>query len=58
MEQSVPEIASAIVAVLTDDAKAREMGARGRRLVAEDYQWSSIAAEMAERYEQALGEGT
>ena len=54
VEQSVPEIATAIVEILSDHAAASEMGARGRELVASDYQWSSIGAEMAGRYEHAL----
>ena len=54
VEQSVPEIATAIVEVLNDDVEAGEMGARGRELVARDYQWSSIGTQMAGRYEHAL----
>ena len=58
VEQRVPEIATAIVETLTDDAEAREMGARGRELVARDYQWSSIGTEMAGLYQRALAEGS
>ena len=56
VEQSVSEIAMAIVEMLTDGAEAREMGARGRELVARDYQWSSIGTEMAALYQRALAE--
>ena len=40
----------AIVEALSDPGKAREKGARGRRLVAERFQWSEIAVALEEAY--------
>lgn len=39
------------------DAERRAMGERGRRLVAEKYQWSAIGRKMAEAYRNLIGRG-
>jgi glycosyltransferase involved in cell wall biosynthesis len=39
------------------DAELREMGARGRELVARRFCWSSVACEMRQVYEWVLGRG-
>ena len=41
---------SALVEALSDAAEARRKGARGRRLVAERFQWSEIAATLEDAY--------
>ena len=41
---------SALLEALSDPARAREKGERGRRLVAERFQWSEIAAVLEQAY--------
>ena len=43
-------VAEAIAAVLADADLARRMGENARRLIEENYQWSTIARRMAQRY--------
>ena len=47
----------AIVEALSDPVRAREMGARGRRLVAERFSWHRIAPAMEEVYASIAGSG-
>lgn len=56
VEQSPAQIGSAIVRIAADRAEARAMGARGRALVEQQFQWRSIGREMATRYERAVVE--
>jgi glycosyltransferase involved in cell wall biosynthesis len=51
--QNAEAIASALLALLNDPAKAREMGERGRALVRARYSWDSIGRAMAEQYRMA-----
>ncbi len=44
--RSVPEIAEAVVAVLSDPVRARRMGAAGREFVERQWQWPQIAARL------------
>ena len=44
-------------AMALSDGERREMGARGRRLVEEQYSWPRIAREMMSVYEWILGKG-
>lgn len=48
-----PSLARAIEEILNDPAAAAQMGANGRRLVAERYTWSKIATETIEAYAAA-----
>lgn len=45
-------VADAIAAILGDADLARRMGENARRLIEENYQWSAIAAGMAQRYRE------
>jgi len=47
-------VAGAIEQVLEDPVRAREMGARGRRLVAAKYTWDSVARQMLAVYAEIL----
>jgi glycosyltransferase involved in cell wall biosynthesis len=51
--QEASAIAGAVVTLLDDPAKAREMGARGKALAQRMYSWDSIGRAMAERYRTA-----
>jgi len=48
------DIAQAIVTLLADPARAREMGRRGRKLVEEKFTWERAAAEMLAMYRQIV----
>jgi glycosyltransferase involved in cell wall biosynthesis len=50
--QTADAIAGALDAILSDDQRAREMGARGRALVLEHYSWSAAADVIAAGYEK------
>ena len=45
-------VAEAVAAILGDADLARRMGENARRLIEENYQWSAIAARMAQRYRE------
>jgi hypothetical protein len=51
---SPQRLAVAIGELLDDDARAREMGARGRRAVETDYSWGSQAAALLDLYRELL----
>jgi glycosyltransferase involved in cell wall biosynthesis len=48
------EIAQAILTLLADPARAREMGRRGRKLVEEKFTWERAAARMLRMYHRIL----
>jgi glycosyltransferase involved in cell wall biosynthesis len=50
VEQRPDAIARALEAILRDPIGAREMGARGRALIEQKYQWPVVAAELARHY--------
>lgn len=50
----VDEIAQAILSLLADPARAREMGRRGRKLVEEKFTWERAAANMLNMYRQII----
>jgi glycosyltransferase involved in cell wall biosynthesis len=52
--QEASAMAGAVVTLLNDPAKAREMGARGKALAQRTYSWDSIGRAMAERYRSAV----
>lgn len=54
--QEASAIAGAVVTLLDDPAKAREMGARGKALAQRAYSWDSIGRAMAERYRSAAAD--
>nr|WP_212763361.1 glycosyltransferase family 4 protein [Gordonia araii] len=44
--RSVPQVAEAVVTILSDPARARRMGAAGREFVEQQWQWPQIAARL------------
>ncbi len=44
-------LANAIVEILSDQKRAREMGKRGRRLVEEKYTWDIVTNQIIDLYE-------
>jgi glycosyltransferase involved in cell wall biosynthesis len=52
---SPQRLAAAIEELLDDDARAREMGARGRRAVESEYSWRSQADALLDLYRELLG---
>jgi glycosyltransferase involved in cell wall biosynthesis len=46
------EVANAIIELMTDDAKAKDMGERGRKLVFEKYNWEKEGEELVKVYEK------
>jgi len=51
--QEASAIAAAVITLLDDPAKAREMGARGKALAQREHSWISIGRAMAGRYRSA-----
>ncbi|MGD1275957.1 MAG: glycosyltransferase [Tepidisphaeraceae bacterium] len=49
------QIAAAIIAVLADPAKARQMGEAGRQLVLTRFTWPTVARQMIDAYRGAMG---
>ncbi len=54
--QDEDELAAALIQVLTDDALADRLVARGRSRIAGHYDWSAVAARTVDVYEQAVVE--
>lgn len=54
--QDIDELADRLVAVLGDDALAAELVAKGRRRIAQRYDWQTVALRTARVYEQAIRE--
>lgn len=54
-DRFVADLAAALTAVVSDPARAAEMGAAGRRRAEELFAWSSIATRTIEVYERVLG---
>lgn len=48
------DFAQAVVDLLCDEARRKSMGAAGRKLVEQEYDWRSIAVKLEETYEQIL----
>jgi glycosyltransferase involved in cell wall biosynthesis len=51
VEQTADAIAAGVTAVLADESAAREMGQRGRTLIASRYSWHHAAAALIREYE-------
>ncbi|MCD5409931.1 MAG: glycosyltransferase family 4 protein [Methanocellales archaeon] len=45
-------LANAILEILSDQKKAREMGKRGRRLIEENYTWDTVTNQIIDLYEE------
>ena len=56
VKKDVESVAGALIALLSDSARAKAMGERGRRLVAEKFSAPAVAAEMLRAYEEIVGE--
>lgn len=54
IECAASACAEAIHEILADDALARDMGEKGRRLVAERYNWSAVGAQLESLYKQII----
>ena len=50
----VDAVAANMIALLEDPGRAREMGARGRRLAADRFSWDGVAAELEAAYRRVL----
>ena len=58
MEADVESISAALSQLFSmDTLERRAMGAKGRRLVEEQFRWSRIADQMTEVYDWILGRG-
>jgi glycosyltransferase involved in cell wall biosynthesis len=51
VEQTADAIADGVIAVLRNPTAAREMGRRGRQLVAANYSWPHAAAALIREYQ-------
>ena len=49
------EFARAITSLLNDNQMRAQMGIRGRKLVAERFEWGSVAKQVIDMYEHAMG---
>lgn len=59
IEPTVPSIAEGLVRLFDMSAgDRREMGQRGRYLVADRFSWSNVAASLNEVYQWTLGSGS
>ena len=56
VQHDADSIAKGILAMVTDLTRARAMGDRAQRFVAENYAWDSVARNMIAAYEQALAD--
>lgn len=58
MEPDMEDISKALAELFSMDRIEREaMGARGRRLVEEKFQWARVAEQMTQVYDWVLGRG-
>jgi glycosyltransferase involved in cell wall biosynthesis len=56
VQHDADSIAKGILAMVTDLTRARAMGDRAQRFVAENYAWDSVARNMIAAYEQSLAD--
>lgn len=50
----VPEVASALIALLGDRERRKAMGARGRELVRSQWTWNAVAKQLEAEYERVI----
>ena len=56
VDLNAKSLSDAILQVVADDQQCTRMGQAGRQLVQQRYQWSMVARQTIEMYEQALAD--